>query len=640
PGYSRPPMLAIISDLHLQHTSSDILRYPVDGEVHELRIERNITADAFRRFCSVIDESARRRHSTEVEVVFAGDIFELLRTPLWFTADDPTVRPTRKDLGPDERGNALRDRVHQVLDAIEHECAGCWPTWAGFVREGGYTHYGVAQQLPAGVKVKVRYVPGNHDRLAAAWPSVRARVRGLLCILDEPPEAPFLHLIDRPRGEGGRGYGVRVRHGHEYDDWNFGRSVAGGAALKASEQDYLLPSLGDHLTIDVATRLATAFRAYYGRELRRADSRGEAMRRLYVALTEFDDVRPFSLLMAYLSGEFGQGDEATFETLRPVLRDVVAASEASAFFRAQAKRFHLPRVAVWGIAEALKSAPLSLLGKAVEVAVGLSGHPEALQLGGSTPPGEAARLEPGLDAGEYETIIAGHTHNPDQVPLPSGHKRSPGGRTREDGLFFLDSGTWRTSIRSGAGNCFGRVRACTMVLAYDAGERAYGGDGREGRRFETWTGHLASGSVGPKLERLGALSPSTQRLVFTRLEVLHVDEGDGLFGGAELRLACGVDGEVRTLEADRVRDGAVVDLCGLAPVPLWPQLDGELWFNGHEEDYGTSPIDPDDQLPWALRPLPRDSGRFLPGEGQLAVGARRGDRLLLHYRVEDGARGK
>ena len=67
-------MLAVISDLHFQHTSNDALRYVVDGAVQELEVRRNIPPEAFQRFFAQVHAIAEHRRSREVELVFAGDI--------------------------------------------------------------------------------------------------------------------------------------------------------------------------------------------------------------------------------------------------------------------------------------------------------------------------------------------------------------------------------------------------------------------------------------------------------------------------------------------------------------------------------------------------------------------------------------
>ena len=136
-------MLAVISDLHFQHTSHDALRYVVDGEVRELEVRRNVTAEAFQRFFAQIHALAEHRRSCEVELIFAGDIFEIHRTPLWFF-DGSGARPSDAVLGEDRAGNSLRDVVHRILDHVVSDNPGCWPAIERFVRSGEYEFQGLA----------------------------------------------------------------------------------------------------------------------------------------------------------------------------------------------------------------------------------------------------------------------------------------------------------------------------------------------------------------------------------------------------------------------------------------------------------------------------------------------------------------
>ncbi|HVE84681.1 MAG TPA: hypothetical protein VND93_17615 [Myxococcales bacterium] len=569
-------MLAIISDLHFQHTAHDALHYAVDGVVHQLEVRRNVTPEAFQRFFAQIHALAEHRRSREVELVFAGDIFEIHRTPLWFF-DESGARPTDESVGEDREDNPLRNLVHRILDHVVRDNAACWPTIARFVRTGEYEFQGLAAKLPAQVKVRAHFLPGNHDRLVNGWPSVRARVRELLAVGAPAagPGAPFPHVLDYPRGADGQGYGVRIRHGHEYDAWNFPTDVSKGKALQLPDEAYLRPCLGDYLTCDVATRMATCFRARYARSLRGEGPRGRALRRLYVALTEFDDVRPFSLLLTYMAQEFGESDQHTFEALRPVIRDAIEVAERHPFVVSEAKRLGVSSIKRLVAGWALKAVPFEIL----RMLMGLSGSQAQFTLDAEVPPADVARFEPALQDGRVETVIAGHTHLPDQVPLP-GKKPADPERTREEGRFFLDSGTWRTTIRKGAGGCFGRVRAFTMVFAYDAAERgvALGAPGSmEGRRFETWTGHLASGTLGPTVRVLGKLSEPRQWLRLKSREVVNVETE---WGGAEVGVHVGVDMEERSVQRAGVKPGDVIDLSGDQPVPLHGELDGELWMHG------------------------------------------------------------
>ena len=89
-------MIVVISDLHLQHTSLDVVRRDEGGKVLETRIARNVGAGALALLFSELVENAQRCSAKEVHLVFAGDIFELHRTPLWLLGGEllrPTLHP-------------------------------------------------------------------------------------------------------------------------------------------------------------------------------------------------------------------------------------------------------------------------------------------------------------------------------------------------------------------------------------------------------------------------------------------------------------------------------------------------------------------------------------------------------------------
>jgi len=112
-------MLIIISDLHLQDTLFDCVRYR-DGDVlNQIGVRRNVKAAAFERLIARIREAARRRRSEEIQLVFAGDIFELHRAPTWFFGPDNHVRPTDHPVGEDDPANPLRKKVDAILNRLE-----------------------------------------------------------------------------------------------------------------------------------------------------------------------------------------------------------------------------------------------------------------------------------------------------------------------------------------------------------------------------------------------------------------------------------------------------------------------------------------------------------------------------------------
>jgi UDP-2,3-diacylglucosamine pyrophosphatase LpxH len=610
-------MLAIISDLHLQDTAFDCVRYREGNALKQIGVRRNVKATAFERLIARVLEAARRRRSAEIHLVFAGDIFELHRAPGWFLGPNNQARPTDFPVGEDIEANPLRGKVVEILDRLKDD-----PDHAEFwqaIRE-------FVLRPPADCPgVTVHYLPGNHDRLANAWPTVRRRVRWMLG-MDETVGAPFpvrLDFTGPPLGE----YGVRIRHGHEYDPPNFSGSTKTGTALDLDWEAYLKPAFGDYITVDVAMRLALAFRARYAAAMRGAVDPKEKLptpaklRELYLALTEFDDVRPASLLTDYLAKRMGSDRAEAFKALKPILRDVVETAVADRLFMAQASK-HVPKLLLKLLPELVKNLSPAMLEEVVRKFSKSSGDD-------TDTPGRRALGEfaPG---GGFNLVVTGHTHRPEQVPLAGGH-------APKDAL-YLNSGTWRTTLPYGVGD-FGRLRAYTMIFCYNKVEQEAGPD--DGRTFEAWTGHLAAGKLGPYDETVNVHSPApagVMQLVFESLEAIAVEKE---LNGAELRVHFGVDDQVRKAEFEKVRAGADRLSITQPPLPLDPDLDGDLWFYGVEVDWGTNPLDYDDPLPWALEPLPRESirGQFQAGSYDLrilgrGVGGVDRTEFVLHYRIE------
>lgn len=607
-------MIAIVSDLHLQHTGCDSIRYRRGDEVWEAGVRRNVRAGAFTRFAEAIKKCCQRCKAKEVHLVFAGDILELHRTPMWFMSPDPHVRPYAEDPRPDVD---LRRKILAILKAIRQEnldffCA--VNSFASTTRIGNRP-----------CKVHVHYVPGNHDRLANAWPVVRKEVRQMLGITPADGK-PFATRLDFTADGDLGDYQVRIRHGHEYDKWNFPKPVANGSALDLGYKEYLKPCFGDHITVDVVARLATAFRVHHAAALRDNDDNAARLRELYQGLLEFDDVRPASLLLEYLATHMGADRKRDFEFLRPVLRDMVDAATADPFFKKEAKRL--------GIWTAIGAAALREVSKALSLKALSQVISAFFTLRRESGPGPAAIAahEGGL-GGPYDLVVAGHTHKPDQVALTAGGSGAQ--------PMFLDTGTWRTTICHGIGR-FARLRAYTMLQCYGQAERE--ADDMDGRRFETWTGHLggdkktkhSARQAAPYDEPVTTQPPPTgpMRLYFRRIQAKNVPED--WFDGAELKLFLGVDAQQRKYTRNWVFDGNVLDLSDVPPIDLDPALDGEIWAHGVEVDLGTNPVNPDDPLPWGIDRLPRDedTGNFTPTEGKLVVKGKDETHLAIEYQVQ------
>ena len=608
-------MIVVISDLHLQHTALDVLRWRDGARTFELRNARNVSAGALSMLVSNVSVNAVRTGARSIELVFAGDIFELIRSPRWLL-DGCKLRPTQ---GPDAELEAMTLRI---LADIEAECGEFFRALRKAVEGEPLTFRGSEVRLP--LPVHVHYLPGNHDRLVNLFPSSRAVVRRLLCMQGRP-EDRFPHVY-RP----GDGYGVLVRHGHEYDPDNFAGRWDEGLP---DEADYDRATLGDFVTTDIAMRIPLAFRAHYASELRTPGPAGDAYRELYAALTEFDDIRPATALLAYLVSMLRRDGGDVVKMLRPVLREVFENACADDFFLREARRLGLGMLVARPVAElfdeGIKLLSPSVLARVIEELVKLSSR--------GASPAIAAACEPAVLGGEVDVVVAGHTHNPAQVAFPAPRPMSDpaAGSTPlppPDWGVYLDTGTWRTRIDEGVNHSFGRLRAYTMVTCYHRDElRPADADAQERRRFESWSGHLASDTYGPRVFELSSpRAAPMQKVRFTGCSVEHVDEGDTR-DGAEIELHFGVDGSGAVFRRSAVHDGD--ELSVDETVDADPMLDGEVWCWGVEKDLGMSIVDRDDALPWAVDFLARGDGAFRRERRRLHVRNNRGWSLVLSYEV-------
>jgi UDP-2,3-diacylglucosamine pyrophosphatase LpxH len=607
-------MLAVISDLHLQNIAQEHLRYRKNGTLRECGVRRNVTAAALERFFSMTYERARQRRSKAIHLVLAGDILELHRTPRWLLGESRGLRPYH------EPSTALRGRVLEIIEAIYHENKAFFDTLARFVKHKEFGPLDKPTRLE-GIEISCHYIPGNHDRLVNQWPAVRKRVRELLAI-GPGDNRPFPNRLDSwtvwPDGD----YRVRLRHGQEYDPANFALPVAKEMWLDVSWKDYLKPCFGDYLTIDVATRLAMAFRVMRASALHQPGPEGENVRELYQVLTEFDDVRPASVLLDYLEYRAGATDNKTFELLRPILRDLIETAAKDPFFRREARRLgYWNGLLVNGVREGIKNLSGATLASLIRAA---TQEEETTRLAG---PAEVAQFEKDLSE-RFDVVIGGHTHNPEEVSLPT----SSHDPFQE--AFYLNSGTWRTGIFHGV-KSFARLRTFTMIFCYDADERHQA----DGRRFETWTGTLAAGEASPYDEEVPEPdAPVGERVLrFESLVVDRMQESGWGSDGAELRLFLGVDSVEQVFEKSKVRTGDVISLVGhVDAIPLDPGLDGQVGCWGWEVDLGDNIIDRDDLLPWAINFLSREPGgaQFLEDSGELVLDNGDDVRMILRYVVE------
>ncbi|MBX6762160.1 MAG: metallophosphoesterase [Rubrobacteraceae bacterium] len=454
-------MLAMISDSHFEEERSD----RIEGEGgSSLGFSRNAPARAFWRFVATLASEAERRRAERVDLVLAGDLFDFNRTDLWFSGEE---RPYH--FGEDGSGSAVESKALEILSAIaaEPEVAGSLEALRAFA-SGRYVEDGEEREFP--VPTALHYITGNHDRLAGATPRLRREIRRLVGLGGKDEPFPNQILFEDPR--------VLVRHGHEYDRYNFALDCGGmdEIPVELPAAYYARPNLGDFITTEVAVGFPRVFREVYGDEEILAD---ETLAAVYLRLLEFDDLRPQSALLNFLLNVGGSRlpEEEIWGLLEPVAGRILDSIRESPFLLEEMER--LERKGRPDVLDAVR-AFLGLRGWRFGIPLGAARlyTRHAVREETGTGPVPFAARERALRDGAVRFVVAGHTHDPRLALLAS---------DADDERYFVDTGTWRSRIPSTPDlREFGHLRTLTYVMVYGAKEGGGSPDGTES--FDYWSG--------------------------------------------------------------------------------------------------------------------------------------------------------
>ncbi|MCA9999788.1 MAG: metallophosphoesterase, partial [Anaerolineales bacterium] len=328
-------MLVIISDLHFEEESSRNI--PGSGGKPPIYIQRNIPPSAFRKIFTQLHEQAKRDNAQRIDFVLAGDIFDLNRTAIWFRDNPSNARPylSNRDIQP---GSPEESKVLEILTAIDNPTQGVYTILQSIrdlAHKGTYINMELRQEsfsrayvdqsgraLEKEIPVQIYYIPGNHDRLANATPAIRQKVRQLLGV--EGDGEPFPVTLDFPAEK------VFIRHGHEYDHYNFAADLRKTASIphQLPQEYYDNPPFGDFVTVDIVSRISEAFRTHYGDE---AILQDKLLTQLYQRALEFDDLRPLRAILNYLlhipqdeqlTGHIYDPNQLWRERVRPVIKQL------------------------------------------------------------------------------------------------------------------------------------------------------------------------------------------------------------------------------------------------------------------------------------------------------------------------------
>ena len=444
-------MLVVLSDLHFSEAQSN--------QIGSHRFNRNLPVEAFRAYFSEVNQFAIANRVALIDLILAGDIFEISRSAMWLEGDD---RPyiNNEDVLP---GSNAERTILKIIEAISREEK---------VAETLVLFRNIQQQF--NTEIRVHLIPGNHDRLINATPDIRKTIREKLG-LDGGAQA-FDHRLlvkdwrDDPF--------CLVRHGHEYDPTNFPLNTHQMEVipLDLPAEAYGKGVLGDIMTTEFGASLTQYFKEEYGEEAILAD---EKLMALYQRLAEFDDVRPTNAWLAYLFSMPDADPRQTWALIRPAFTRVLNVLSSHEQFKKALKQSAainpIIRVILTTI---LKSGmvrdglPFWLMKLIMKVAS------QSINLQKQVKWAKKEVLVQGQDA-KCNCIISGHSHFA-EVSLISTNSW--------DERYYINTGTWRTVIPATAKfNDFGRLKALTKVMVLVPREKPEIVNGRD------WAFHYLSG---------------------------------------------------------------------------------------------------------------------------------------------------
>ncbi|HUH66630.1 MAG TPA: metallophosphoesterase [Syntrophales bacterium] len=438
-------MLVVISDLHFQDTKNDAI---YDESKPFIPADRNVPTDAFKKVFDDIMITAKDNDAKELIIVLAGDIFDLNRSQKWFEGD---VRPYG-----DSKDRGWKPLIQHILkDIIESND----DTFKLFKKTA-------LQTLENGGQIVFEYLPGNHDRLINLDGDLRKSVRTELLGRLDQSDAEFDHVYRSNK------YGVLIRHGHEYDQYNFAGNIPQEGEFKVDPADYARAPLGDYVTIDIAVGLAYEYRKLNEKEIKSGE---HPFQSIYSKLLEFDDLRPQSDLIDFLQAKTTAGVDV-WKQITPAADTVVKRALESKFLRTKLGMLGkvIPLVKWILLRLPTKLLPTKFIIK--HISTMHSDGPEPWQY-------VLREKELGGDTRRY--VAAGHTHSPTVEFLR--HHDADGKE-----FFFFDTGTWRQQIRK-CRDCqdsatFARAKALTYVAFYSSDEDRKNMTGNKGYSFDYWSG--------------------------------------------------------------------------------------------------------------------------------------------------------
>lgn len=450
-------MIVIISDLHLTDGTSGA----------------TITSGAFRLFAQEVSDLAydaswradgKYRPIEEVHLVLLGDILDVIRSTKWLKEDGKvsTVRPW-----DDPSSDAFVGKVRSINEAILTRNAASLGELKKLKDSGALTIPPATsdgkpaevsrdpadpRRLP--VKLHLYYIVGNHDWFyhlpGEAHNQIRKTVVDTMG-LDNDPNQPFAHdpgewpLLQRLYED----HRIFARHGDIYDPSNF-------------DGDRNRSSLGDAVVVELVDRFALQVLEDLGNQL---------SAELVAGLKEIDNVRPLARVPVWIHGLVDRTcpNAEIAKSVKRVWNELAESFVHLPFVR-QHPKAHLMD---W-VLDLSRNFSFETLSHLVTKLGNISSRDQ--------PSFTDALRETAFLNRTARFIVFGHTHAYEVVPLDS--------VSQAQGILnqiYINSGTWRAVREAVQVHPEQHRFVGYQVMTYLA---FFKDDERNGRLFESWSGHL------------------------------------------------------------------------------------------------------------------------------------------------------
>ncbi len=439
-------MLVIFSDLHI-----------TDG-----RTARNAHRSAFRRLGEEIRASAKARNARDLDVVLLGDIFDVVRTDYWHrNAVPPERRPWGGlEMDPEtgiNRDPAVEDQFEEILSEV-------------LVQDASRALIAMLGELEAatGFKPRLTYVPGNHDRMLNNFPGLRRLIRDALA----PLSVDFANVYESAD------YGVRARHGHEWDanchGWQFYRKVLNRTSGigRFDERAYRVMAIGEVVTAELMAGLIYHMHQALDPERDRP---------FLESLVDLHNLRPMAEVFHWLAWqEQSRYTRVSERAVVTALDNVLDSGFARLWDRTRRDFIVSGDLTdyLWKVRDEVRFGGLATLGASMRLLESLGGL-RHMFVGERTPlvDGAAEESEALPEDSPIQYIVYGHSHRARQECFSA----------RQDGRvrMYLNTGTFLPLIERARDRSFYRTHRMTFVTFFRGDED---GDGRagDGPTMDVW----------------------------------------------------------------------------------------------------------------------------------------------------------